>query len=344
MTDKPDFIDNIDGNTMSAALRRLLGKNESDVSIVVEPSVTVNEARIATAYFSPEGFARIAPAIAPIPSIKLLLGTDPIADNERWYKKLDETENRFVMRRLRENLKSQEEALRAERDHIPFSRNSGNAVRQLVASLRAGNMEVRRYENNFLHAKAYIFTPTNESDYGQSEAVIAGSSNLTAAGLSSNLELNLGRYDTETVVKATTWFDNLWSEASPFDLAAFFEEVFEPKTPFEIFLRVLWELYGDEIEQDLEVDKGLPLTSFQKHGVVRALRLINETGGVIVADEVGLGKTFVAGEILAHYQDRRQRALLVCPAALRDTSWKNFISDFELYLEVNDYLLEILYQ
>ena len=99
----------------------------------------------------------------------------------------------------------------------------------------------------------------------------------------------MGRYDTETVVKATTWFDNLWSEASPFDLASFFEEAFEPKTPFEIFLRVLWELYGDEVEQDLEVDKGLPLTSFQKHGVVRALRLINETGGVIVADEVGLG-------------------------------------------------------
>ena len=125
-----------------------------------------------------------------------------------------------------------------------------------------------------------------------------------------------------------------WSEAVPFDLAAYFEEVFEPKTPFEIFLRVLWELYGDEVEQDLEVDKGLPLTSFQKHGVVRALRLIDETGGVIVADEVGLGKTFIAGEILAHYQDRRQRVLLVCPAALRDTSWKNFISDFELYLEV----------
>ena len=334
MTDKPDFIDNIDGNTMSAALRRLLGASASDATIVAEPSAIVDEARIATAYFSPEGFARIAPAIAPIPSIKLLLGTDPIADNERWHKKLDETENRFVMRRLRESLKNQEEALRTERDHIPFSRRSGDTVKQLVASLRAGNMEVRRYEKNFLHAKAYIFTPANESDYGKSEAVIAGSSNLTAAGLSSNLELNLGRYDTETVVKATTWFDNLWSEGSPFDLAAFFEEIFEPKTPFEIFLRVLWELYGDEIEQDLEVDKGLPLTSFQKHGVVRALRLINENGGVIVADEVGLGKTFIAGEILAHYQDRRQRVLLVCPAALRDTSWKKFISDFELHLQV----------
>jgi len=334
MTDKPDFIDNINGNTMAGALRQLLGAGASGTTIFVEPLKMIDEARIATAYFSPEGFSRIAPALAPIPSIKLLLGTDPIVDSERWKKKLDETENRFVMRRLRENLKSQEETLRTERNHIPFSRSSSNAVKQLVASLRGGNMKVRRYEKNFLHAKAYIFTSANESDFGQSQAIIAGSSNLTAAGLSSNLELNLGRYDTDTVNKATAWFDRLWSEAVPFDLAAYFEEVFEPKTPFEIFLRVLWELYGDEVEQDLEVDKGLPLTSFQKHGVVRALRLIDETGGVIVADEVGLGKTFIAGEILAHYQDRRQRVLLVCPAALRDTSWKKFISDFELYLEV----------
>jgi SNF2 family DNA or RNA helicase len=331
MSDKPDFIDNIDGNTMSIALRRLLS---DDTGITAEPSAKVDEARIATAYFSPEGFARIALAIAPIPSIKLLLGTDPIPDNERWQKKLDETADRFVFRRLRESLASHEKALRIERDHIPFKRSSSQAVKQLVSSLRAGNMEVRRYEDNFLHAKAYIFTSTNENNYDEREAVIAGSSNLTAAGLSSNLELNLGSYDAVTVAKATKWFDELWSEAAPFDLAAFFEEIFEPKTPFEIFLRVLWELYGDEIDQDHETDKGLPLTTFQKHGVVRALRLINESGGVIVADEVGLGKTFIAGEILANYQDRRQRALLVCPAALRDTSWKNFISDFELHLEV----------
>ena len=139
MIDKPDFIDNIDGNTMTAALRRLLGESARGAVIVAEPSAMVDEARIATAYFSPEGFSRIAPALAPIPSIKLLLGTDPIVDSERWHKKLDETENRFVMRRLRENLKNQKEALRTERDHIPFSRSSGNAVKQLVASLRAGN-------------------------------------------------------------------------------------------------------------------------------------------------------------------------------------------------------------
>ena len=53
---------------------------------------------------------------------------------------------------------------------------------------------------------------------------------------------------------------------------------------------------------------------------MRALRLIDENGGVIVADEVGLGKTFIAGGILKSYQASRQRALLICPATLRDTS------------------------
>ena len=334
MSNKPDFIDNLDGNTMTSALRELLGITSDDTAIVTQEGAMVDEARIATAYFSPSGFGRIAPAIKNIPSIRLLLGTDPIADSDMWQRQIGETESRFITRRLRENLNKQEISLRAERDHIPFERTAAQAVHQLVEALKAGNMEVRRYEENFLHAKAYIFSPATDGEYDKPEAVIAGSSNLTASGLSSNLELNLGRYDTPTVAKAKTWFDRLWDEATPFDLAAFFYEIFEPKTPFEIFLRVLWELYGDEIALDTEEDKGLPLTSFQKHGVVRALRLIRDTGGVIVADEVGLGKTFVAGEILAHYQDRRQRALLICPAALRDTSWKGFISEFQLYLEV----------
>ena len=175
MNDKPNFIDNLDGNTMSKALRKLLGTDDSDTTIVVEPSAQVDEARIATAYFSPEGFSRIAPAIAYIPTIKLLLGTDPIADNERWKRKLDESELRFITRKLRENLNSQEEALRSECDHIPFNRDSSKAVKQIVEALRAGNMEVKRYENNFLHAKAYIFSPTINDEHNESEAVIVGS-------------------------------------------------------------------------------------------------------------------------------------------------------------------------
>lgn len=48
-------------------------------------------------------------------------------------------------------------------------------------------------------------------------------------------------------------------------------------------------------------------------------------GGALVADEVGLGKTYIVGEIMAGYAARRQRVLLVCPAVLRDTTWRSFL-------------------
>ena len=104
--------------------------------------------------------------------------------------------------------------------------------------------------------------------------------------------------------------------------------VFEAHSPWIIFLRVLWQLYNSEIGEEIQEDDNLPLTTFQKHGVARALRLIRERGGVIVADEVGLGKTFIAGEILQIYSARRQRALLICPAALRDSTWKQFLNEY----------------
>ena len=58
----------------------------------------------------------------------------------------------------------------------------------------------------------------------------------------------------------------------------------------------------------------------KKHGVARALRLIRDTGGALVADEVGLGKTFIAGEVMQVYREQRQRAMLICPAAQRDST------------------------
>jgi hypothetical protein len=146
--------------------------------------------------------------------------------------------------------------------------------------------------------------------------------------------LNLGRYDDPVVRQAQDWFEDLWTEAEPVDLAALYEEIFAPYTPWEIFLRILYQLYGGEVAELAKEDKGLPLTSFQTHGVARALRLIRECGGALVADEVGLGKTFIAAEVIRVYHANRQRALLICPAQLRDTTWQKFLARHRLELSV----------
>ena len=323
------FIDNRDGNTLAKALSSALGVVDKQVGESTEPP---DQVRIATAFFSPTGFAHIADQLALVPEVRLMLGADLSVGVPENRKLLDESQTMFERRRIDAGLQWMARGLERERDQLAFNRTNGAALTKLITVLRAGNMEVRRYEKTFLHAKAYIFTPSDGS-YGKPAGIIAGSSNLTGAGLTQNLELNLGRSDRPIVEQATEWFDELWEEAEPYDLARVFEVVFEPKSPWEIFVVVLWQLYGNEVENDVQADQNLPLTSFQKHGVARALRLIRDTGGVIVADEVGLGKTFIAGEILQLYRERRQRVLLVCPAALRDSTWRGFLTAYQIYVE-----------
>lgn len=318
---KPEFIDNRNNNTLEIALNNvLLANSECPLALL----------RIATAYFNPGGFFKIADRLENVADVRLLLGSDLFGRTIDEKRKLGETETDFEKRRLNQGLKSMQNSLCLERDRLPFDRKSYSAMKKLVAALKSDNLEVRRYEKAFLHAKAYIFSSSNDDKYTTN--LIAGSSNLTSAGLSKNLELNLGNYDASVGEKAVNWFDELWEEANEFDLSEIFEGAFQCLTPWEIFIRVLWQYYGSEFEEELH-DKNLPLTSFQKHGVARALRLIRELGGAIVADEVGLGKTFIAGEILEIYLKRRQRALIICPASLIDTTWEKFLSRFRLYAE-----------
>ena len=327
----PSFVDNRHGNTLAQALGSLL--DVADPASTGELSESpLSEARIATAYFSPAGFAQIADGLAAVPMVRLLLGADLAAQGlSPCQKRLGEPKADFDRRCVGECLSRMTTELRRERDRLPFTYAGRSNLAMLVKALRSGNIEVRRYEKAFLHAKAYVLTGE------ATEGVLAGSSNLTAAGLTTNLELSLGRDDASTVEQAKRWFDDLWDEAEPYDLVDIFEELLVPRRPWEVFLRVLWQLYGDEVDHDAEDDKNLPLTSFQKHGVARALRLITATGGAIVADEVGLGKTFIAGEILQLYRDRRQRVLLICPAALRDTTWKKFLVEYEIFAESLSY-------
>ncbi len=330
MAAKPDFIDNRNDNTLARALGRALGVATDGPG---ESGQSPDAVRIATAFFSPTGFARVADHLEDVPAVRLLLGADLASGGPDERRQLGESPRAFEQRQMLAGLDRMDDALRRERDRLPFSRPSDVALRKLSAALRRGNMDVRRYEKAFLHAKAYIFTLA-ETVPGEGEGIIVGSSNLTGAGLTRNLELNLGCRDRRVVAQGQRWFDDLWDEAEPYDLAALFDEVLQSCTPWEIFIRVLWQLYGEEVEEDARNDPDLPLTSFQKHGVARALRLIRDRGGAIVADEVGLGKTFIAGEVMEIYRDRRQRALLVCPAALRDTTWKKFLNRFQLFAEI----------
>ena len=317
---KPTFVDNQDGNTLSSAIKAHLKELRQN-------GQTPEELCIATAYFNPAGLQSISKEATHVTKIKLLIGAEPTPEPLRRRREPgDPKEPEFTNRELRARLDQMIKGLKNDRDYLAFDLETNRAVQDLLTFLSDDKIEVRRYEGHFLHAKAFIFK-------GGERGLVSGSSNLTYAGMVRNLELNLGHYEDPLVQKVESWFDDLWERSEPYDLAAIYNEMLYEIDPYMIYLRVLFELYADDLSLERDETGEIPVTTFQKHGSVRAQRILDKYGGVLIADGVGLGKTFTSGDIIQRYRDNRQRVLLICPAALRDTEWKKFLNDHQLLVE-----------
>src|SRR5437867_1394233 len=318
--ERRSFADNRDGNTVAEAIRRFGQYSAHRWPIA-----------IASGYFDLGGFSVIAETLEAAPSVRIVLGVEPHPPRVQRRREDLSTQTPPVGAAVRQL----EEALVVERDLMPFDPSTAREVDRLLAFLRRPTTEVRIYRERFLHGKAFVF--------GHEASVIAGSANFTAAGLCHNLELDLCQYEPDRVSQVARWFEDLWARADPFDLAAIFAARTETFDPYTIYLRMLFELYGDEPELREEETTGVPagamrLASFQRLGVLRAQRILAKYGGVLIADGVGLGKTLIGGELLrSAIHDDGVRALLVTPAALRDSVWETFLRRHQLGVESISY-------
>ncbi len=309
--------------TVSDAINTLLTGMRTNLA--VPPAVS-----IATAYFNPAGFSLLAAELEQASRVRLLLGADPDQARPQIRPLAVGVGRRGERQQIKRVLEGHLRRLEEDRDLLGFTFEADAAARRLVDWLRSGRVEVRRYEAGFLHGKAFVID-------GSLPGVIAGSSNFTYSGLAVNKELNLGQYDPKTVREVREWYEEMWHAAAPFDLAALYESRWLPHSPWQVFLRMLYELYGAEVEQEqgARSSSRLKLTAFQSDGVWRAQRILDRLNGVIVADEVGLGKTFIAGEILHEtVVANRQKALVIAPATLRDSTWGPFLRERNLRADI----------
>ncbi len=299
-------------------LLRLMRENK-----LVPPAVA-----IATAYINPGGFDLVADELEQVLKVRLLLGAEP---DEQTIRALTPPPSADGAGRRDAALKTHEDWLKADRDTMGFERAETEAARRMVDWLRSESedysprVEVRRYAQGFLHGKAYLVEDP------ATPAALAGSSNMTYAGLAVNAELNLGTGGGTTAAeRVQQWFNEFWAKSDPYDLAAIYAGQWEPHTPWQLFLRMLWELYSEHLDEERTPARTFSgLTRFQSDGVTRMKRLLEELGGVLVADEVGLGKTFLAGEVIRQANEEfRQRVLIIAPAALVRAMWEPFLIKF----------------
>ena len=137
------------------------------------------------------------------------------------------------------------------------------------------------------------------------------------------------------------WFKQHWGEAVDFkeqliellDASKFGSKEY---TPYEVYIKALYEYFRDELGEDaLELGRSaVDLAEFQEDAVKKARRILSRYDGVLIADSVGLGKTWIGKKLLEDFAyHRRQKAAVVCPASLRDM-WRRELASATIAAEV----------
>lgn len=213
-------------------------------------------------------------------------------------------------------------------------------VESLMMMMKSKQLEIRVYPKEKLHAKAYIFQ-SKDKDFAQGMGIV-GSSNLSLAGISQNSELNLKTYNSPDVNQLLKWFDELWEDGIEFtkDFNIILEKSWAGRiySPYELFLKAAYLEYGDKLDDQHKLDPIWDTTfpqlfPFQKIAVDQGRTMFELYGGVIIADVVGLGKTYVGIALLKHFQMQEYRSLIICPPQLIPM-WEKACADYEVDVKI----------
>lgn len=132
-----------------------------------------------------------------------------------------------------------------------------------------------------------------------------------------------------------SWFEQQWSMISEGgnsinEMLGLLSPLIDHRAPMNIYALILQHLFGQNgnvLDEDTVINAATGIRStvvwnklfkFQRDGVVGAIDKLNRFGGCIIADSVGLGKTFQALAVIKYYELRNDRVLVLCPKRLRE--------------------------
>lgn len=185
---------------------------------------------------------------------------------------------------------------------------------------------------------------------------IHGSATISPIGLgdigSNSLQMNMGLTDTESSRQLLTWFDSIWadeinSKSIKKELIEKLDYIAADQPANFVYFLTLFNLFKDFLE-DIDEENIIrsktgfkdtivwnKLYKFQKDGVLGAIDKLEKHNGCIIADSVGLGKTFEALAVIKYYELRNDRVLVLCPKKLRD-NWTMYIINDKRNLLASD--------
>ena len=289
---------------------------------------------ILVGYFRTSGFFKLYPAMEDVEKIRILVGLNV----DKKTVDIIDMADQLTLKEAREKFAK---GVEEEFEKTETSSKVEQGVYKFIEWLKSGKMEMRMYVDAPIHAKVYIMRKDqNKADYYGS--VITGSSNFSEAGLQNNLEFNVELKDSADVKFALGRFEELWKDGIPIQDA--YVDAIEKKTwlrnditPYEIYLKTLYEFFREEINADKDVlannllPSGYMQLQYQLDAVVQAKKVLQAYNGVFISDVVGLGKTYICA-MLAKSLGKGKK-LIICPPVLV-SYWEEVLLEFDVSAKV----------
>lgn len=173
----------------------------------------------------------------------------------------------------------------------------------------------------------------------EARRALLGSCSFTSEGLGIAPGVQLGLVQAsdgdDEADAVAEWFSASWDSLSAGSSAkegfvALLEESGSQRAPSLVYFQFLFQLFkdlGDELDEERIIKSATGIRNtivwkklfrFQRDGVVGTINKLERIGGCIIADSVGLGKTFEALAVIKYYELRNDRVLVLCPKRLRD--------------------------
>ncbi len=303
----------------------------------------INNFDVLVGYFRSSGYFKLRPLLDDVDNIRILVGID--VDKVS----LEMQQNGLALFKgdTQKSVEDWQQKFIKDIEQANYDAQTEQGVKQFINDMQTQKVQLKAHPSQNIHAKVYIFRPDNFNQH-TAASVITGSSNLTNAGLGAksypNYEFNVLLNDYEDVEFATEEFENLWAEGVQIlpDVAQKSlkkTHLADEITPYELYLKLLIEYFGTQIEFDPNSIKDLPngfkRLSYQMDAVNEGWEMLKKHNGFFLSDVVGLGKTVIAALLARQfyyyngYPSHRSKILLIIPPALRQ-NWKDTLEKFKI--------------
>ena len=225
--------------------------------------------------------------------------------------------------------------------------DSQNAYKIFEEKILNGTLEIKLTTTDE-HGKIYLVHNSEQfnqgGDYPGTKFI--GSSNFTYNGLIQQGELNESSRDKNEFLELCNKFNSMWNDSKNIDVVTqnnnedFTKAIKKlwinnTESPYLMYIRVLYELFGNDTKSEIETPHAITSESFadleyQLDAIKMGLDRLEQYGGVIIADVVGLGKSIIASAI-AYNVSRKDKinVVIVSPPHLKE-QWDEYQSSFRL--------------